>query len=78
NSAQGDAKTTDKLVIVLYEETTKTVVQSLDAGMRNQGTANVVVPAFLTGRSVHVWATFVASNDKLYATSQYLGTVVIA
>ena len=78
NSGQGDAETTDKLVVVLYEETTKTTVHALNAGMRNQETANVVVPAFLTGLTVQVWATFASSNDKLYATSQYLATVVIA
>jgi len=78
NSGQGDAETTDKLVVVLYEETTKTTVHSLNAGLRNQGTAQVVVPAFLTGLTVQVWATFAATDDKLYATSQYLGTVVIA
>jgi hypothetical protein len=78
NSGQGDAETTDKLVVVLYEETTKTIVHALNAGMRNQGTGNVIVPAFLTGLTVQVWATFASSNDKLYATSQYLGTVVIA
>jgi hypothetical protein len=78
NSGQGDAETTDKLVVVLYEETTKTTVHALNAGMRNQETGNVVVPAFLTGLTVEVWTTFAATDDKLYATSQYLGTVVIA
>ena len=78
NSGQGDAETTDKLVVVLYEETTKTSVHALNAGLRNQGTANVIVPAFLSGLTVQVWATFAATDDKLYATSQYLGTVVIA
>lgn len=78
NSGQGDAETTDKLVVVLYEETTKTSVHALNAGLRNQGTANVIVPAFLSGLTVQVWATFASTDDKLYATSQYLGTVVIA
>lgn len=78
NSGQGDAETTDKLVVVLYEETTKTTVHALNAGMRSQGTSNVIVPAFLTGLTVQVWASFAATDDKLYATSQYLGTVVIA
>lgn len=78
NSNQGDAETTDKLVVVLYEPTSKTTVHSLNAGLRNQGTANVTVPAFLSGLTVQVWATFASTNDKLYATSQYLGTVVIA
>ncbi len=78
NSGQGDAETTDKLVVVLYEPTSKTTVHSLNAGERNQGTGNVMVPAFLSGLTVQVWATFVSADDKLYATSQYIGTVVIA
>ena len=78
NSNQGDAETTDKLVVVLYEPTSKTTVTALNAGMRNLEVANVIVPAFLSGLSVQVWATFVSIDDKLYATSQYLGTVVIA
>ena len=78
NSNQGDAETTDKLVVVLYEPTSKTTVHALNAGTRNQVTGNVVVPAFLAGLTVHVWATFASTNDKLYATSQYLGTVIIA
>jgi hypothetical protein len=78
NSGQGDAETTDKLVVVLYEPTSKTTVHSLNAGVRNQGTGNVIVPAFLSGLTVQVWATFVSADDKQYATSQYIGTVVIA
>lgn len=78
NSGQGDAESTDKLVVVLYEETTKTTVHALNAGSRSQETGNVIVPAFLTGLTVQVWATFASTDDKLYATSQYLGTVVIA
>jgi len=78
NSGQGDAETTDKLVLAVYEETTKTTVYSLNAGTRNQEAANLVVPAFLSGLTVQVWATFVSSDDKMYATSQYLGTTVIA
>lgn len=78
NSGQGDAETTDKVVVVLYEATSKTTVHALNAGMRSQGTSNVIVPAFLTGLTVQVWASFASTDDKLYATSQYLGTVVIA
>lgn len=78
NSGQGDAETTDKLVVVLYEATSKTTVHALNAGSRSQGASNVIVPAFLTGLTVQVWASFASTDDKLYATSQYLGTVVIA
>ena len=78
NSGQGNASATDKLVLAVYEETTKTTVYSINAGTRNQGTANLIVPAYLSGLTVQVWATFAAADDKLYATSQYLGTVVLS
>jgi Family of unknown function (DUF6266) len=78
NSGQGDAETTDKLVVVLYEETTKTVLHSLNVGSRAQGTGSVIVPAYFSGLKVQIWATFASSDDKMYATSQYLGAVVIA
>jgi hypothetical protein len=78
NSNQGDATTSDKLVLAVYEETTKTMVYSLNAGTRSEAAANLVVPAFLSGLTVQVWGTFASNDDKMYATSQYLGAVVIA
>lgn len=77
NSGQGEVEATDKLVLAVYEPTSKTLLYSLNAGLRSQNAANFALPAYLSGLSVEVWATFVSSNDKRYATSQYLGTVAI-
>lgn len=77
NSDEGQAKATDTLVMALYEPTTKTTVYSLNAGTRNTGAANVIVPAYLSGLTVHVWGTFTSADEKLYATSVYLGSVVV-
>ncbi len=78
NSGNGDALATDKLVVVVYEPTTKTTVYSLDAATRNLEVANVALPAYCSGLSVEVWATFAATDEKMWATSQYLGTVLVA
>lgn len=77
NSAEGAAKPTDVLVVALYEPSTKTTVYSVNAGARNAETSTVIVPADLTGLTMHVWATFASADEKLYATSAYLGSVVI-
>lgn len=77
NSGDGQAKATDKLVIAAYEATTKTTVYALNAGERRDLTTNFVLPAYLSGLTVAVWATFASSDDKLYATSMYLGNVVL-
>lgn len=77
NAGQGQAKATDKVILAVYEPTTKTTVYSLNAGDRSDGTANFILPAYLTGLTVQVWMTIASSDDKLYATSVYLGDVVL-
>ena len=77
NAGQGQAKATDKVILAMYEPTTKTTVYSLNAGDRSDGTANFILPAYLTGLTVQVWMTIASSDDKLYATSVYLGDVVL-
>lgn len=77
NSGQGEALATDKLVVVVYEPTSKATVYSLNAGSRSSGNATLALPNFLSGLEVQVWATFVSSDDKLYATSLYLGAVTV-
>ena len=77
NSAQGEATIDDKLVLVVYEPTLKVSVYSLNAGTRASAAASLVLPNYLSGLQVHVWAAFVAANDKRYATSMYLGPVTV-
>ncbi len=77
NSGQGEAQVTDKLVVVVYEPTSKATVYSLNAASRDDESATVQLPSFLSGLEVQVWATFVSSNDKLAATSIYLGAVMV-
>ena len=77
NSAQGEAAATDKLVVVVYEPTSKTTVYSLDAGTRAAEAASLSLPNYLTGLVVHVWVLFATANDKRFATSTYLGTTTV-
>lgn len=77
NSGQGEAQVTDKLVVVVYEPTSKATVYSLNAASRDDESATVQLPSFLSGLEVQVWATFASSNDKLAATSIYLGAVMV-
>lgn len=77
NSEQGEAEVTDKLVVVVYEPTSKATVYSLNASSRSSRSATLELPNFLSGLEVQVWATFVASDDKLAATSLYLGAIIV-
>ena len=78
NSGQGEAAATDQLVVVVYEPTSKATVYSLNAGDRSSESATLSLPNFLSGLEVQVWATFVSIDDKLFATSLYLGAVTVS
>ena len=75
NSLQGEAAADDKLVVVVYEPTSKTTIYSLNAGTRDAEAASLALPNYLSGLEVQVWVLFAAANDKRFATSTYLGTV---
>lgn len=77
NSGIGDAEATDQLVMAIYEPSSKTTIFSLNAGTRTHGTGTLTLPLFLSGLKVHVWATFASMDEKKYATSEYLGLVVV-
>lgn len=77
NSGQGEAAATDQLVVVVYEPTSKATVYSLNAGDRSGESATLSLPNFLSGLEVQVWSTFVSTDDKLFATSLYLGAVTV-
>jgi hypothetical protein len=77
NSNQGEAAADDVLVLVVYDPVTKTVVYSLVAGERADEAASLAMPSYLDGAEVQVWATFVAADEKLVATSLYLGSITV-
>jgi len=77
NSNQGEALANDQLVLVVYEPVSKAVVYSLAAGERADETAALAMPSNLDGAEVQVWATFVAADEKLFATSLYLGSITV-
>jgi len=78
NSGIGDAEATDQLVMAIYEPSSKTTIFSLNAGTRTLGTGTLTLPTFLSGLKVHVWATFASMDEKKYATSEYLGLVLVS
>jgi hypothetical protein len=77
NSDQGEALADDQLVLVVYDPETKAVVYSLAAGERADEAAALAMPSYLDGAEVQVWATFVAADGKLFATSLYLGSITV-
>lgn len=77
NSGQGEALATDQLVLLVFDPESKAVVYSLAAGERADEAAALAMPSNLLGADVEVWATFVSADEKLIATSLYLGNVTV-
>ena len=78
NSGQGSAKATDQLVIVMYAPAEKLYFTLLNATSRSEGAATINLPAYFTGLEVQSWITFAAEDGKAYATSVYMGVVVVS
>ena len=77
NSGQGEALATDNLVVAAYNEDNNLMLYSLAVANRSAGTGAMVIPSYLSGLKLQVWATFAAADEKKNATSVYLGNVIV-
>lgn len=77
NSGQGSAKPTDELVVVLYAPAADLYYTNGNAASRNVSAVVLTLPAYFAGLEVQAWITFASATGKSYATSVYLGAVVI-
>ena len=73
-----EAKATDNLVVVVYEPLSSLFYFLLDSGNRGDALATIILPNLFTGLTVHSWLAFAAEDEKGYATSIYMGTVVVS
>ncbi|MGL2964428.1 DUF6266 family protein [Flavobacterium sp. RSB2_4_14] len=78
NSGQGAAKATDQLVVVLYAPLSGLYYYLLTAAARVDESVTVVLPTFFNGLEVQSWITFASEDEKSYATSIYMGSVVVS
>jgi hypothetical protein len=77
NSGQGQALATDQMVLAVYEPIGKITFTSLALADRSAEAASFPLPSYFAGLSVEVWLTVASADESRYATSVYLGTVVL-
>lgn len=84
NSGLGNANSSDKAMIVVYNLEDETVVYSLEAAVRSDTAAEMEVPVSFTGKEVHCYVGFTALNEfistggkKSISNSAYAGSVVV-
>ena len=77
NSGQGTASATDNLVVVLYAPDSDLYYLNLQTATREDLSVVIDLPEYFQGQLVQGWITFVAANEKSYATSNYIGAITI-
>ena len=77
NSGQGNAQVTDKVLAIVYEETSGLIWTAEGIATRDTESVTLPLPAYWSGLAVHIWFAVVAEDDTKYATSQYLNTVTL-
>ncbi len=77
NSNQGLAQANDSLYVVFYSPATGYFEMFDAAANRDEEGANFTLPGYFGGDDVEGWATFIAADEQLAATSSYLGSITL-
>ena len=78
NTGSGTAKATDKLVMLVYNETQSQYVYTMEGGSRSVLADSLEMPADFVGDQVQVWVAFYAADKKTISTSLFAGAVIVA
>lgn len=77
NSGLGLAKEDDLLLVVAYAEELNQMMTVTPAGTRAEGSVEMEMPVFWSGKEVQVWAFFTDADGKRASTSTYLGEISV-
>ena len=78
NSTEGNAKATDKALVLVYNPTKGEVVFLTQGADRSTGAQTLPVPDNFSGDTVHAYVAFMSEDEKQIANSKYVGSVVVA
>jgi hypothetical protein len=74
NSAEGNANTTDKAMLLVYNPSKKDSIIILDGAIRTAGSEAVTIPSTYTGDTVELFMAFVSADGTKVSNSVYLGS----
>ncbi|MGL2966536.1 DUF6266 family protein [Flavobacterium sp. XGLA_31] len=78
NSGQGDAKTDDTLLVVVYAPTAGLYFTQLETATRVEQVVVVTLPDFFQGLEVYSWLGVTSADHKTAATSSPMAAVTVA
>jgi hypothetical protein len=76
DTGSGNAKASDKAILVAYDEQFGDVIFVTDGATRSSGQAELDA-GFFSGKPVHTWLGFISENGKLKSDSLYTGAVAV-
>ena len=76
NTGTGNAKATDKVILVAYFPATKKAIYSLDTAVRKDCRAYLET-ASMEGHNAETWIGFISDDEKDAANSRYIGTIYL-
>lgn len=74
NSGEGNANTTDKAMLLVYNLTKKESISQLEGADRTVGTDTVIIPSTYAGDTVELFMAFIAADGSRVSNSVYLGS----
>jgi Family of unknown function (DUF6266) len=77
NSGEGEAKATDMILVVVYNPTRELFSYKELAAARTEGLFTLALPDKWIGETVHTWLSVVNAAETKWASSVYLGSVVL-
>ena len=74
NSAEGNANTTDRSMVLVYNPSKKESIYILDGAIRTAGAQTVTIPNTYAGDTVELFMAFVSADGNQVSNSIYLGS----
>jgi hypothetical protein len=74
NSLEGNANTTDKSMVLVYNPSKKESMYILDGAIRTVGSQTVTLPGTYAGDTVELFIAFVSADGTQVSNSLYLGS----
>jgi len=78
NSIDGNARPTDKAMVLVFNEDKNEAVYVTDGAARSLESQTLTVPDQYSGDTVHTFIAFISEDGKEIANSKYVGSVVVA
>jgi hypothetical protein len=77
NSTAGNAKATDKSMLLVYNPSKASSASLISGAARSSKTADLNIPTTWTGDTVHAYMAFVREDGSMVSTSKYLGEIAL-